>query len=183
AVAHADSIYLGVPGYGGNGCPVGSASVTLAPDQKSLSIIFDSYQVQAGYGVNKRLDRKSCNIAIPVHVPQGFSMSIIDVDYRGFNSLPSGASSRFSVEYFFAGSQGPSYAKDFYGRLEGDYTITNKLGVTGLIWSPCGQDVNLRVNSSMLVKTNSRMQDALATVDTADFKAGMIYHLQWQRCR
>ena len=33
-----DDIALGVPGYGGNGCPAGSASVTLSPDAKSLSI-------------------------------------------------------------------------------------------------------------------------------------------------
>jgi len=27
---------------------------------------------------------KSCNVAIPVHVPQGFSVSVLQVDYRGF---------------------------------------------------------------------------------------------------
>ena len=36
-----NDIALGTPGYGGNGCPAGSASVTLSPDAKSLSIIFD----------------------------------------------------------------------------------------------------------------------------------------------
>ena len=38
-----NDIALGVPGYGGNGCPAGSASVTLSPDAKSLSIIFDQF--------------------------------------------------------------------------------------------------------------------------------------------
>jgi hypothetical protein len=183
SVNAADDISLGYPGYGGNGCPAGSASVTLSPDQKSLSLIFDQFMVEVGNSVGKKMDRKSCNIAIPVHVPQGISLSIVDVDYRGFNSLPSGATSRFSAEYFFAGSRGPTYVKDFFGRLESDYTITNTLGLTGIIWSACGQDVNLRVNSSMFVRTNPRGQDAMATVDTADFNAGIVYHLQWRRCR
>src|SRR5210317_1389202 len=84
---YADDIFLGVPGYGGNGCPAGSASVTLSPDAKSLSIIFDEFITETNR--RKPIDRKSCNLAIPVHVPQGLSVSIIDIDYRGFVSLPS----------------------------------------------------------------------------------------------
>ena len=46
--AYADDISLGQPGYGGTGCPSGSVSATLSPDSKSLSLLFDSYLVQAG---------------------------------------------------------------------------------------------------------------------------------------
>ncbi|GAB4013542.1 MAG: DUF4360 domain-containing protein [Bdellovibrio sp.] len=178
----ADDIRLGEPGYGGNGCPAGSASVTLSPDSKALSIIFDQYLVEAGASVGKTMDRKSCNIAIPVHVPQGYSVSIIDVDYRGYVSLPRQAQARFQAEYFFAGQRGPTFLKTFNGFTDEDYTISNTLGVTALVWSACGADVNLRVNTSMLVKTNRMREDALATVDSADFDAGIIYKLQWKRC-
>jgi len=41
----ADDISLGEPGYGGTGCPAGTVSVTLSPDAKSLSLLFDQYQV------------------------------------------------------------------------------------------------------------------------------------------
>ena len=51
--AFADDIALGEPGYGGTGCPDGSASVTLSPDAKSLSILFDEYYVEAGGETNK----------------------------------------------------------------------------------------------------------------------------------
>ena len=69
-VGYNDSISLGVPGYGGSGCPGGSASVTLSPDGKSLTLIFDQFIVEAGGPTGKRIDRKNCDIAIPVHVPQ-----------------------------------------------------------------------------------------------------------------
>src|SRR3982750_1792818 len=51
--AHADDISLGQPGYGGTGCPGGSVSATLSPDAKSLSILFDQYQVEAGGDTGK----------------------------------------------------------------------------------------------------------------------------------
>ena len=59
---------------------------------------------------------------------------------------------RFSAEYFLAGSRGPRYRKTFRGETFEDYTITNDIGVVGLVWSRCGADVNLRVNTSMTVQ-------------------------------
>ena len=178
--AMADDIYLGQAGYGGNGCPSGSASVTLSPDAKALSILFDQYSAEAGNG--RSIDRKSCNIAIPVHVPQGMSVSIIDVDYRGYVSAPVGGSANFRTEYFFAGSRGPTFEKSFVGPYDNEYTLKSTLGLSSIIWSACGADVNLRVNTAMVAKANRRMETTLATVDSADFKAGLIYHLQWKRC-
>ena len=174
-------IQLGFPGYGGNGCPSGSASVSLSPDQTSLSILFDQYVVEAGNG--RRIDRKSCNIAIPVRVPQGYSVSIFQVDYRGFNGLPSGARSTFNVEYFFAGGRGVRQTSNFRGPLSEQYAITDRLAATAVVWSACGAETNLRVNTSMMVQSNRWDEQALATVDSADISAGVIYHLQWRRCQ
>src|SRR5436190_11155436 len=173
--AHADDISLGLPGFGGTGCPGGSVSATLSPDAKSLSILFDEYQVAAGGDSGKSFDRKSCNIAIPVHVPQGRSISVLAVDYRGFNHLPPGGGSQFNVEYFFAGARGPAFRKDFKGPLDSDYTISNNIVADALVWSPCGADVNLRTNSSMRVSTSANAE-ALATVDSEDVQAAIIYH-------
>ena len=179
--ADLNDISLGVPGYGGNGCPANTASVTLSEDAKSLSIIFDQFIVEAG-GMNKALERKTCNIAIPVHVPQGLSISVVDVDYRGYVSLPVQASARLTAEYFLAGSLGPRFDKTFIGRTDTDYTFNNVIGIAAQVWSPCGADTILRVNAAMLVRTNRYNDEAMATVDSADFKAGMLYKLQWKRC-
>jgi hypothetical protein len=178
----ADDIRLGNPSYGGTGCPGGSASAVLSPDQKSLSILFDSYVVEAGGNTGRQTDRKACNIAVPVHVPQGLSLSIIQVDYRGFNSLPYGAYSQFNVEYFFAGARGPRYSRTFNGALTSNYLLTNVLAASAIVWSPCGADVILRSNSNMLVRTNTQNQQSMATVDSADITAGLVYLLQWRRC-
>lgn len=180
--AQADDIRLGTPGYGGNGCPGGSASVTLSPDKKSLSILFDEYIVEAGGSSGKKIDRKSCNIAVPVHIPQGYSISVFQVDYRGYTFVPSGGEARFSAEYFFAGIRGPSVEQSFRGFVDNQYVITNRLAAESLVWSACGQDVNMRINTGMMARTNSRGDQLLATVDSTDIKSGIIYHVQWRRC-
>ena len=178
-----NGVRLGTPAFGGNGCPAGTASASITNDGQTLSILFDEYIAEAGRTTNRRMDRKSCNVSVPVLVPQGFSVAVFKVDYRGFNSLPSGANSQFNVEYFFAGSQGPRYTENFRGPLEDDYLITNRLLATSLVWSPCGQQVILRANSSMRATANSRMDQTMSTVDSADVESGLIYHLQWKRCR
>jgi len=59
-IVHADDISIGMPAYGGNGCPAGTASAVLSPDAKSLSLIFDQFIVEAGGG-NRSLERNSCS--------------------------------------------------------------------------------------------------------------------------
>jgi hypothetical protein len=181
AQAHADDIKLGEPVYGGSGCPAGSASVTLTDDRKALSVLFDQYMVQAGDGVS--LDRKSCNLAIPVHVPQGYSISIYEVDYRGFASVPRGGMAQFNVEYFFAGSSGPRTRQYFQGPRDRDFLISHRLGVEAVVWSRCGEDVILRVNSNILARTNRSQDPAFVSVDSADVNSALVYHVAWKRCR
>ena len=181
APVFADDISLGIPGYGGTGCPDGTVSATLSPDAKSLSLLFDQYQVSVGGTTGRSFDRRSCNIAIPVHVPQGLSVSILKIDYRGFNRLPQSATSQFNVEYFFAGTRGPSFQRVFRGVLEEDYLINNELRAEAIVWSGCGADVNLRTNSSLRVSTASN-REAMSSIDSQDVNAGIIYQLQWRRC-
>src|SRR6476469_2859446 len=75
-----DTIQLGYPASGGNGCPAGTASAVVSPDGSSLSIIFDQFTTESVQVSVLTTDRNSCNIAIPVHVPNGYSISIIGVD-------------------------------------------------------------------------------------------------------
>ena len=182
ANAAPEDITLGIPGYGGNGCPAGTVSTVLSPDATSLSLIFDQYEVSAGGETGRSFDRKSCNVAIPVHVPGGYSVGVLSVDYRGYNHLPSSRSqSQFQVEYFFAGGRGPTFRRTFNGALDSDYTITNEIVAESMVWSACGADVNLRTNASMRLNSPTR-EEASATVDSEDVNAAVVYHLQWRRC-
>lgn len=183
SLTFAQGLELGYPSTGGNGCPQGTVSASLSPDSSELSILFDSFIAEAGPSVGKTLDRKSCNISIPVSVPQGYSVSILAVDYRGFVALPDRRSmARFSAEYFFANSRGPRFFKTFRGEQATDYFIENDMIVSAMVWSACGAQTNLRINAAMMLQNSSRYDDAMATVDSADISSGIIYQLQWRRC-
>lgn len=178
-----NGLKLGQPAYGGTGCPAGSASVTLSPDETALSILFDSYLAEAGATTGRTVDRKSCNISIPVQVPSGYSVSIFQVDYRGFNLIPAaGAYTRMDTEYFWAGSRGPRFARVYSGPTADNYTLSDGLVAQTMVWTPCGASVNLRVNSSIMAQTNRQQQQTMITVDSADLTSGLVYHLQWRRC-
>lgn len=180
--AYYDDVRLGDPEYGGTGCPAGTAGVAISPDAKSLSMLFDQFVVESGGTTGKQLDRKTCNIAVPVHVPQGYSISIFQIDYRGFNSLPYGGYSRFNVEYFFAGTQGPSYQHTFNGALESQYLLRNTVAAPSVVWSPCGQSVILRANTGMLTHTNAQNDATYSTVDSVDVASGLLFNLNWKTC-
>jgi len=174
---------LGHPSTGGNGCPGGSVSTSLSPDEQQLSVLFDQFVAEAGPASGRTLDRKSCNISIPVTVPGGYSVSIVGVDYRGFVGLPSRrATARFSAEYFFANMPGPRMQRNFVGSQNTDYLIENDLIVSAQTWSACGAATNLRINASIMLQ-NTDGNDAIATVDSADISSGLLYQLQIRRCR
>lgn len=181
--SEAQGLKIGVPAYGGTGCPSGTASITLSPDESAVSILFDHFVAEAGGMTGKRIDRKSCNLSIPVQVPQGYSVSVFSVDYRGYNDVPRGAMTRFDAEYFWAGARGPRISRIFSGPMSDVYTVTDNLIAETLVWTPCGASVNLRVNAAMLAQSNTRMDQTMGTVDSADISSGLIYHIQWRRCR
>lgn len=182
AMSFADVPRLGVPGYGGNGCPAGSASVTLSPDYTALSILFDRYIAEAGGATNRTLDRKSCNISIPVQVPQGYSVSLFKIDYRGFAAIPPGGYGVFRAEYFWAGSRGPDFVINRHEPYNGNFLLQDELEARSIVWSRCGQSIILRVNTSTEISTNQFNEQSMLTIDSADISSGLIYHLQWKRC-
>ena len=173
---------LGMPTYSGTGCPSGTASAALSPDGTALSVLFDRYQAQAGKQAGLALDRKSCDLAIPLHVPTGYTVSVLTIDYRGYNDLPAGGRSTFNAEYFFAGAHGPTFSRSFYGPVSSDFDFQTPVTATGNVWSPCGSDTNLRVNSALMVETNAAREQAMATVDSADVAASVVFALQWKSC-
>ncbi len=182
AQAHATGLRLGTPEYGGTGCPAGTASAVLSPNEDTVSILFDNYVAEAGGQTGRRYDRKSCALGIPVHVPQGYSVAVFAVDYRGANIIPAGGMNRFNAEYFWAGVRGPTISRTFTGPSNRDFTLTDNLVASTLVWAPCGQSVTLRINSSMMTQSNRYNEQAMGIVDSADVSSGLIYHIQWRRC-
>ncbi|MCM2278096.1 MAG: DUF4360 domain-containing protein [Oligoflexia bacterium] len=190
AQAHAEEaprVQLGEPAVRGNGCLPGTARAALSPDGGALSVIFDRYIAESGGTAAARDNRKHCSLAIPMTVPAGYSVAVMRVDYRGFNSLPEGGASMFRAKFgirtrrAFRASR--DLAQQFAGPLDSDFLISHS--AEGQIWSECGGPIEMHLNTFLDVKTNFRKDQALITVDSADITAerGMTYILEWRRCR
>lgn len=182
SVASAQNLSLGAPTFGGNGCSGGTARATLSPDGQQISILFDNYIATAGGNTQLDIDRKNCDIAIPVKVPQGYSVAVFAIDYRGFAMIPDGGRVRFSADYFFAGRSSRRYSKEYQGPFNDNYTFRNELSTDVDVWSACGADVILRTQSSMVAETNFRSQEVMSSVDSIDVQSGITYNLQYRRC-
>lgn len=158
--------------YGGSGCPAQSASVSVSPDGQELSILFDKF---SALGRDPMQSRKSCNLSIPIKVPQGFQISLYDADYRGYVAPATKGTLR--AEYFFAGSRGPVFQRTFNG--ESNYNVRDSLATVADVWSACGDSTNMRVNASMAARGQG-----IATVDSFDLAhRGLVYHIKYRGCR
>lgn len=172
--ASAASVKLGKPGYGGTGCPAGTASVSTSGS--SISVKFSTYRAVAGSG--DTLARAACGLSIPFTAPSGQAVAIVGMDFAGYNNLPSGASSTFSVEQFLAGGQGPKFTKTFNGPTKAKFSTTSDVPLT---WSGCGANATLRVQSSLLVKSPAG-KAASASIRSQDVGTTIIYRLKYKSC-
>lgn len=165
-----DKVTLGQPAYGGSGCPDGTASIVLGFGAQAAIYLFDAYAV----GDNGRaVDRKTCGIAIPVHVPAGTSVAVRNVAVRGKSKLPEGLDATLNVELFSAGSTGEV---NEIAVPTGDTGFLRFVTVPDdqLKWSDCGADINLRVNTSLRTRGD---KEAAVSLD-----ALIVYPLATKAC-
>ena len=174
-------LVLGKPGYGGTGCPGGTASVSLGGGGKSLSVSFSRYLAVADGRTGKTLDRKSCGLAIPVNVPAGVSVSILSMTFTGSNALPAGTRSDIRFESFFTGGHGPVFTKSFSGPLQGGFSVKQSVAVSSTVWSSCGADVILRTNSSLIARSTPG-QKASSSIGSQQVRSAVVYTLQSRSC-
>lgn len=171
--------------YAGSGCPAGSISDNLATDGQALTLLFDSFVASVGPGIPFSEKRKNCAITVKLRFPQGWSYSLYTVDYRGYLDLQPGTSGSQTARYWFSGDGRTGQATtSFYGPRTGDYTIRDRMFFSQSIWSPCGAQRDLVLNSAVQVD-NSRapFASAMLTEDAQDHSVQQIYGIKWQRCR
>ena len=176
------------PTYAGTGCPQGTASATLSPDGKTLSVLFDAYVAQAS-GVSLARDEKGCQINIPFIVPPGYAVQVVKMDYRGFTSLPAGARSTFGAGFRYlevggraTGARRVMRASVMLGPKSENFMLSSVL--RGPEFSPCGQNFVLAAESAVNVQSNRSGEATTSTVDSLDgVQTPVVYSLRWQRCQ
>jgi hypothetical protein len=173
----------------GNGCPSGTVSSTLSPDNQELSLLFDQFISESGGNLNIRADKKVCVIEIGFQIPAGYSMGLVSADYRGFAAVEPGAQGQHEVLYSFNKSYaGSSFSsRVLRGPLNENYLIHNELDPRLVNWSPCNQaQVSLTVRTSLVTQAMTsiagRLPSAMITLDSVDAAVRQSFRIAWRTC-
>lgn len=170
--------------YNGSGCPLGTVAKNVAPDYKAFTLIFSEYIAEIGPGIPLSSARRNCQITLDMYFPQGWQFAIASFDYRGYVTADAGVTGTQSSAYYFQGQgQTGRFSSNFNGPIDRDYQFRDTIGLTSLVWSPCGASRALNINTQ--VRLNNRLNpngSGLITTDSIDGQIVHKYGLQWRRC-
>ena len=180
-----DKMVIDVVAANGSGCPWGSADVTVSPDNTAFTVTYSQFIAQTGAGTKPTDFRKNCQLALNVHVPQGYTFAVAGADYRGFAHLERGATGSETANYYFQGEpQTTRIRHDFTGPIDTDFERTDSVGISSLSFLPCGEERYLNVNTELRVNRGQSSSTATSfmTMDSTDGSIDTVYHIAWKRC-
>lgn len=139
---------IGDIGYGGSGCPAGSARLEVGQGlQKDvLSFNFDNYTVATD---GREMARASCALTIPIQIPEGYALVLPQISLDGFAKLQVDEEGKLNAEVFWAGAQGNTQTHLLNGNNDGAFSFV--VANPSLDQTPCGAAINLRVNTSVFL--------------------------------
>ena len=174
--------FTGDVNYAGSGCPSDTIVPILSADASTLTIIFTEYEAMIDEETSPVVSR-FCNMNVPIHIPQGWQYSLVDITHRGGVTLDPGVQATFTERYYFAGQRGLKKTRRMSGLKDEDYTFTDKFGIASYSWSPCGRNVGLNLRSKIKLD-NRRNRNGFGLVDreSTDIDIKRTYRFSWRRC-
>lgn len=171
--------------YAGSGCPVHTISVKLTPATDELKVELDDFVLQTRLDLPFGYQRKTCHLSVALKVPPGWSYSLSEVSYTAFANLTAGAVGLFRSSYYFQGSQAVArFEAKISGPINYDqFTVRDTIGTAALVWSPCGVQRSLNLNTEGRIDTSrsrNRQFDNIITIEESPM--AHVYKLVWRRC-
>ncbi len=176
-------VTLSVQTINGSGCPAGTTSVSMLPDNSAFRVTYANFLAQVNGGASATAFRKNCQINLQVNIPQGFTFAISWADYRGHASLASGATALERTNYYFQGTSGNNYADHtFSGPFSGWWHATDITSSEDLVYEPCGETVNLNLNTELRVDDGGSNATSWISMNASDAGVYTLVHFQWEQC-
>ncbi len=170
--------------YNGSGCPINSVASNISPDRQAFTVLFSEYIAEVGPGVPFNQKRKNCQLVVSLDFPQGWSYSLATVDYRGYVALEPQVKGTQKSSYYFQGQGHTGTLQTvMFGPIDQNYQIRDTLGLGALVWSACGAQRALNINSQLILDNAANPSaHGLLTTDSIDFQTKLIYGIRWKRC-
>ena len=169
---------------GGSGCPQGTATARVSPDGLSMITEFFSFLAARGPNIPLSRSRLQCTLILRISVPQGYTFTLTQIDNRGFVNIPSGVTARQQSSYRMQGNSDTAEPNrtEFKGPATRSYLVANKYDREDLVWSDCGLETNLIVDTSLLL-TGSQTSMSLISLDALNQSFTQRYRMRWKTCR
>jgi hypothetical protein len=173
--------------YAGSGCPQGSVSGRVQAGRDGMMVLFDEFVAEVGPGAPFSAKRKNCQLNIDLDYSSGWSYAVKSMNYNGYVSLERGVTASIQASLYFQGSASTAtIRKSLTGPLDRNYVIRDSLGNSSAVWSPCGAQRSLNINTQILLSNsgNSRRSGLIAvSSDAGDLPGGVgNLTLMWKRC-
>jgi hypothetical protein len=168
----------------GTGCPRGTWDAAIGPDGQTFTVRFSAYEVSVSPG--QLLAVKDCQLAIALHSPQGLSYSVSELYYSGYGFLDQrGMTGRQTAKYYFQGNPLASTdgRSDLSGPMDSTYTYNDTLGIADLVWSKCGVDRDLNVQTRIVLQNNrDKRGTGYLNTSAVDGNITLRFRLFWRTC-
>ena len=167
------------------GCPAGAYSIVTAPDGGAISVLFDNFAV-AGTEANGGFARMTCAMEIPLHLPEGYSLGVYQVDYRGFAHLGDKQRAELQVDYGTGrGNRGRRFHRDVKGVYDGDFTFNENLRGGILKRVGCGEDAVLNFRATLTLVSKRGAREGTMALDSVDGApaGGLVFGLDLKKCK
>ena len=134
--AQAATVTAATPAIAGSGCFAGSSAYQLKRIPNGFSLNIRSTQ----FRVNN--SNVSCNIALPLNVPNGYRITNIEGTLSGYAK----GKATLTRSYFDAGSTGQQLNTKFSSSRGQSFTKQDRSKLS----TACGEDINVRMNSRLI---------------------------------
>lgn len=173
----------------GSGCPQGSVSAALSPDQSTVSILFDKLGSQLSAGSGMMQDHQTCTITLGVKFGGKYRVAIVGSDVRGYANVPAQATSSISIKHMsiYDIRNTFNFNKTLVGPTEQNIMMSNRFPQRPL-WSQCGTQMKystqifpfMFITIDVTSQTQNTSQDLISMIDSLDFSAAPLsYQLAW----
>ncbi len=157
----------------GSGCPDGTYTITIAPDQQTFSVLFDRATVFSNN--SDKLDSKVCELTITANVPAGWGINKHTLDYRGFSQVDPGSKAFHRNIYYLLNSRKKwvhygSKLKKFDSDFNDNYIFTNIFNIHQPLEHLCkARKEIIKIQMQITARSNSKsISSAQLAVDSID---------------
>jgi hypothetical protein len=166
-------------------CQGGTYSTISVSENGTISILFDNFQISTPAGFQKSVETRSCNVQVPLNLPQGYSLGVYAVDYRGFTHLADKQQMELSVGYSVGRRNGGrGFRRRIRGVYEGEFAFSDTLRPGILKRIGCGEEAVLSISATLELKTGKKTPDAMVVLDSIDgaTPSGLVYRFDLKKC-